>query len=106
MVAGSAPGFAPIAKNSIITSKGMPFVSGTFMYTNNHEMMHPTTNNVKTPVRPRRWSKKGNEDVTIKVLIQNVSEHMEMHIPRTLVGKISEHTMLGITPRPMQKMLS
>nr|KYP55038.1 hypothetical protein KK1_001242 [Cajanus cajan] len=29
-----------------------------------------------------------------------------MHIPRTLVGKISEHKMLGITPSPMQKQLS
>jgi len=59
-----------------------------------------------TPVRPRSWSKKGNEEVTIKMQIQNVREQIEMHIPRTLVGKISEHKMLGIAPNPMQKQLS
>lgn len=68
--------------------------------------MHPTTNNPNIPVRPTRWSKKGNEEVMIKVHIQYVREQIEMHIPRTLVGKISEHKMLGITPKPMQKQLS
>lgn len=42
----------------------------------------------------------------IKVHIQYVSEQMEIHIPRTLVGNISEHKMFGITPNPMQNMLS
>lgn len=59
-----------------------------------------------TPESPRIWSKKGNEEVTIKMLIQNVREQIEMHIPRTLVGKISEHTMFGIAPNPMTKQLS
>lgn len=34
----------------------------------------------------------------IKVDIQNVSEQIEMHNPRTLVGNISEHIIFGITP--------
>lgn len=68
--------------------------------------MHPITNSPKTPLIPMSWSKKGNEEVTTKMLIQKVREQIEMHIPRTLVGKISEHKMLGIAPNPMTKQLS
>jgi hypothetical protein len=42
----------------------------------------------------------------IKVHIQYVSEHIEIHIPQTLVGNISADMMFGITPKPMQNMLS
>lgn len=90
----------------MMTSKGMPFVSGTFKYTKIHDIIHPTTNNPNTPVRPRSCSKKGNEEVMINVHIQYVREQMEIHIPRTLVGNISEHKMFGITPKPMQNTLS
>ena len=32
----------PTEKNSVMTSRGMPFVSGTFRYTNTQEMQHTT----------------------------------------------------------------
>ena len=69
-------------------------------------MTFPATNNPKTPVRPSTLSKDGNKDVMIKVQNQHVRLHIEMQMPRTLVGKISEHMMLGITPNPMQNTLS
>jgi hypothetical protein len=40
----------------------------------------------------------GNTEVIIKLDIQNVSEQIDIHIPRTLVGNISAHMMFGITP--------
>lgn len=48
-------------------------------------------------------SKTGREYVTMMSQIQNVRAQMAMHNPRTRVGKISAHKMLGIGPNPMTK---
>lgn len=38
----SALRFAPTAKNSVMTSRGIPLVSGTLKYTKNHAMVQTT----------------------------------------------------------------
>lgn len=45
----------------------------------------------------------GSEYVTIMSPIQNVRAHIPMQIPRTRVGKISAHRMLGTGPKPVTK---
>lgn len=47
---------APTAKNSEMTSRGMPLVSGTFKKTKIQDMMHQKAKNVKTPERPMELS--------------------------------------------------
>lgn len=95
--------FAPTAKNSVITSSGIPFVSGTFKNTNTHAITHTIAYNPKTPERPMEVRRTGSEYVTMMSHIQNVRAQMAMQSPRTLVGNISAHKMLGIGPKPITK---
>lgn len=95
--------FAPTEKNSVITSSGMPLVSGTFKKTNTQAMMHTIAYIPKTPPRPTELSITGSVYVTMMSHIQNVRAHIAMHRPRILVGKISEQRILGIGPKPMTK---
>ena len=95
--------FAPTEKNSVMTSRGMPLVSGTFKKTNTHDITHTTAYMPKTPARPTDLSSTGSEYVTMMSQIQNVSAHIAMQMPRTRVGKISAQSMLGIGPNPMTK---
>lgn len=99
----SAACLAPTEKNSVITSSGIPLVSGTFTKTNTHDMRHTTAYKPKTPARPMDLSITGSVQVTMMSPIQNVRAHMAMQRPRTRVGKISAQRMLGIGPNPMTK---
>lgn len=51
---------APTEKNSVMTSRGMPFVSGTFKKTKTQEMAHTTAYMAKIPVRPIELSITGS----------------------------------------------
>lgn len=90
--------FEPTEKNSVMTSRGMPFVSGTFRYTNIQEIKHTTAYTPKTPDSPNELSITGSEYVTMMSPIQNTNAQIAMQRPRTLVGKISEQRMFGIGP--------
>lgn len=56
----SAACLAPTEKNSVITSSGIPLVSGTFTKTNTHDMRHTTAYKPKTPARPMDLSITGS----------------------------------------------
>lgn len=103
LTASACFAFAPTEKNSVITSNGMPLVSGTFKKTNTQATMHTTAYIPKTPPRPTELSITGSVQVTMMSHIQNVRAHIAMHRPRTRVGKISEQRILGIGPKPMTK---
>lgn len=94
---------APTAKNSVITSSGIPFVSGTSKNTKNHATAQTTAYMAKTLVSPIELSNSGRVYVTMISPIQNVREHIAMQSPRTRVGKISEQRMFGIGPKPITK---
>ncbi|KAE8668274.1 putative anion transporter 7 [Hibiscus syriacus] len=89
------------AKNSVMTSRGIPLVSGTFKKTNTQHTTQTVANTPKTPVRPMDLSNTGSEYATIMEEIQYTREHMAMQMPRTRVGKISAQRMLGIGLNPM-----
>lgn len=95
--------FAPTAKNSVMTSRGIPFVSGTLRKTNTKEIKHTTAYMLKTPASPIAFSITGRLQVTMISPIQNVKAQMAIQRPRTLVGKISAHKMLGMGPNPITK---
>lgn len=52
---------APTEKNSVITSRGIPLVSGTFKKTKTHDMRQTTAYMPKTPARPTELSITGRE---------------------------------------------
>lgn len=86
-----------------MASRGMPFVSSTFRYTNSKANTQTTAKIPKTPASPMDLINTGRVYVMMMSQIQNVRLHMVMQMARTLVGKISAHKILGIGPNPMTK---
>lgn len=93
----------PSEKNSTMTSTGVSLVSGTLQYTNMKDNPQTMAYIPKTPTRPMDFISGGRLYVTIMLLIQNVWLYIVEHIARAFVGKISEHIIFGIGPKPITK---
>ena len=93
-----------MAKNSTITSSGMPLVSGTFTKTMIHAMKQKSPKKKANvfPI-PRELSKIGKSFVTKMLVIHMAAWHIPVQTPLTLVGNISAHSMFGIGPNPVTK---
>lgn len=88
-------------KNSVITSRGIPIVSGTFRYTKTIANAHTVAYIPHTAARPIEFSNTGRLYVTMILLVQYVIEQIAMQTPRTLVGNISEQRIFGTGPNPI-----
>lgn len=75
-------------------------VSGTFRNTKIQAATVATDRRLNTPARPICLLTRGKEYVTRILLHHMAAAQMPMQTPRTLVGKTSEHRMLGTGPNP------
>lgn len=83
-------------------SRGKPLVSGTLRNTKTHATTLTMAKRPNTPWSPSCWLIRGNEYVTRTLLAHMAAAQMPMQRPRTLVGKISEHKIFGIGPKPVK----
>ena len=91
------------AKNSVITSKENPLVSGTLRKINIQETALIRQKNPKTPGVPKDLFMVGKRNMISMFVVHVTITHRARHTPLTLVGKISEQKMFGTAPNPILK---